>query len=209
MRPRRWRHCGWRLQREQAGGKAGKLLQLLELGGRRKCMRLAVEHAECADAGAGHHHRRAHVEADVLPAGDQRIAGEARVEGGVGYHHRLVAGGDRMGAEGYFGRRFGLIEADTGFEPLPLGIYQGDQRDRSMHDGRGKAADAIEVRISCCVERIEAMEDGSRSGAVTASKTSAGRAGAFSTLLSTEPPNTRVCGRKPPCRQTRLPAEPS
>ncbi|GLR41895.1 hypothetical protein GCM10007880_24110 [Mesorhizobium amorphae] len=65
-----------------------------------------------------------------------------------------------MGAERYFGRRFGLIEADTGFEPLPLDIYQGDQRDRSMHDGRGKAADAIEVRISCRIERIEAMEDG-------------------------------------------------
>ncbi len=57
--------AGGVLQREQAGGKAGKRLQLLELGGRRKGMRLAVEHAECADAGAGHHHRRAGVEADM------------------------------------------------------------------------------------------------------------------------------------------------
>ena len=52
------------------------------------------------------------------------------------------------------------FEADTGFEPLPLGIEQRDQRDRRLHHRGGKTADAIEVGIGRRVDRVKTVQHG-------------------------------------------------
>ncbi|CCV11139.1 hypothetical protein MESS4_280076 [Mesorhizobium sp. STM 4661] len=79
-----------------------------------------------------------------------------------------------MGAEGNVGRCLRLIQPDTGFEPLPLGIEQRDQRDGRLHRRCGKSADPVEVRIDGRVERVEAVKHGKPVGILDGA-TDAGR----------------------------------
>mmetsp|Transcript_59389 Transcript_59389/g.140279 ORF Transcript_59389/g.140279 Transcript_59389/m.140279 type:complete len:1259 (-) Transcript_59389:615-4391(-) len=116
------------------GGQVGQYLALQ----RRQLPRLAVDHAQRADAvTATQHHRCAGVEADAGPGADQRVVGKTRVGRGIGHlEDRVVE--DGAGAQGVLARRFVHRQADLGLEPLAVGVDQAEQRDRhAADDGRG------------------------------------------------------------------------
>ena len=137
-------------------------------------------------------HRRAGVEADMMLAGDQRIAGEARIRGRVGHHHGIVAGGDGVGAEGDVDRRFGLVEPEAGFEPLPLEIDQASP---------GRPAPASALRQG----RVRRSKSGSAAvSSVSSPCSTASRCRSASTASAPRPAGSTLF---PPCysRQSPMP----
>ena len=96
----------------------------------------------------------------MLIAGDQWIAGETRIEGCVFDHHHIVAGGDRVGAEGEADRRFLLVDPEAGFEPLPLQVDQRHQGDRRLHKHCGQARQTVKIRIGRRIQRLKTAQNG-------------------------------------------------
>ena len=78
--------------------------------------------------------RHAGIKTDTGLADDQRVVGEADVEGGVAHLQQLVRL-DRMRAEGAIVRCLVDVEqACIGLQPLAVGIDQTEQRDRHTAD---------------------------------------------------------------------------
>jgi hypothetical protein len=92
--------------------------------------RTTIDDAKSAERGAvGGEQRLAGVEADRGRAGDERVAGEAGVDRGVGDLEALgLLLSDGVTAERDRARRLGGLEAEARLEPLPIVVDQTDQR---------------------------------------------------------------------------------
>jgi hypothetical protein len=109
---------------DQALDHRGQLPQRLALLGI-ELARRAVDHAQRAErvaaaGGQGH----AGVEAHMRVAEHERVVAEALVGGRVVDLERIGLQ-DGVGAERVFARRFGIVDADAGLEPLAIAVDQG------------------------------------------------------------------------------------
>jgi len=106
---------------------------------------------------------RGREEAHSRLTGNHRVAGETRVQAGVGHFQQ------RMGAElGAVGQRFPggprEIESVLGLEPLTSGVDEADNRHRSGAHVRGKRGQVVKSlfwrRVENCerIQRDEAIE---------------------------------------------------
>lgn len=137
------------LMREDAQG-------LLLDGG--EIARLVVEHANGADGMAlGGLQERPGVELQMGLAGDQRIAREARVAGGVRDEEELLFQ-DRAGAERAVERRLAHAEADFRLEELAALADQVHDRDGRAADRRSECGDLVEPRFTRRVEDLVAVK---------------------------------------------------
>ena len=122
----------------------------------------AIDDAEGAEGPAVvSHEGSAGVETDVRRAGDEGVGGEAG--GGAGVRDDEDVGlrfGDGVGAEGEFARGFGGVEADAGFEPLAVGVDEGDQGDGNLADLGREAGEVVVVGLGRCIQNAEGAKGG-------------------------------------------------
>src|SRR5208282_286580 len=106
----------------------------------------------------GRDERHAGVEADVSGAGDQRVVGETGVGAGIGDDEEFAAG-NGVCAEGDIARGLLLVHADSRFEPLAVGVNQGDGGDGGGGDVGGEAGEVVEFLLRRGVEDAVLRED--------------------------------------------------
>lgn len=97
--------------------------------------------------------RRARIEADLGPAGDELVAREPRVLGRVADLEH-VALQDRVCAERQLAPRLQRLERVSRLEPLPLFVDQRDQRRRRSADQRGQSRELVECQFGGRVEDL-------------------------------------------------------
>ena len=125
-----------------------------------------VDDAEGTDGVAiGADERGAGVEADVLIADDEGIAGEAGVGGGIGHLHKEPIG-DGVVAEGQGAGRFGDVGAGLGLEPLAVVIEDADEADGGAADAGGEGGDVVEGGLGGRVEEAGGVDGGKARGLI-------------------------------------------
>jgi hypothetical protein len=137
---------------------AGKVAQagLLLVG---KPARRAVDDAQGADRFPIAVDRLARIKSDPGLAGDQRVVGEARIQGRI-FHHQHLAQGHRMAAKGDRARHRLRIHAAARLEPLPLGAGHRNQGDRHVEAHRRQPGEAVEASFGGRVEDVERVQGG-------------------------------------------------
>ena len=95
------------------------------------------------------------------------MVGEAAVAERVG-DDKDPGGGfdDGMGAERIAPRGFGDVETDPEFEPLPVGVDQGEEGDGNLTDLRCEEGDFVVVGLGRRIENTERAEQGDACGVV-------------------------------------------
>ena len=114
-----------------------------------------VEDAERADVNAGSEIERCtSIEANMRRAGDEHVAAQTRVFGGVRHHQRFVSKNgevaDRILA-------FGFAQVDPGGrkKALLVAVDERDQRHRNIEQVAGERADAIDLLDGPGAQQVE------------------------------------------------------
>ena len=117
-----------------------------------------VQNAECAERKiVFRDQRRAGIKTNFRLGLHQRVGGKTRVLGGVGNDGDLRLH-DRVRAKCDVTRSLGDAQAETRFEPLPVGTDERDQDDGRLANLRGEEGNAVEIFLRCCVEDFQAFE---------------------------------------------------
>ncbi len=103
--------------------------------------------------------RNAGVETDRLLAGDERVAGEARIGCDVADLQYPVVR-DRVRAERDGSRKFAQADPVRRLDPLAVAVDQRNQRDRSVADARGQTRERVEQILARRVEKLVFIEGG-------------------------------------------------
>jgi hypothetical protein len=104
-----------------------------------------------------HDQGAASIETDFWRTGHQRIVAKSRITACVEHDKGLVLP-DSVIAEGDVAASFRHVQADAGFEPLPVRVDEGYEGDRDVERQSRKARQAVENFLRRRVENLEASE---------------------------------------------------
>jgi hypothetical protein len=92
--------------------------------------------------------RRPGVETDIWELGDEPVAGESGIVGGILHHHDIGRIPDGMGAKRQVAMRLRHIQTNRRLEPLAVSIDERHERDRRIEEFRRQKGDVIERRLA-------------------------------------------------------------
>ncbi len=101
--------------------------------------------------------RGAGVEANARRPGNERVVGKARVGGGI-IDPQHLAGADRVHAEGGVEVDRAPVEAEAGFEPQPVRVGEGDERNRGVEEVGREVGKTVERRLGRGVQDRVALQ---------------------------------------------------
>ena len=128
-------------------GKLRQGFEALQLAGR-DLTRLGIDGANAADpVAAGAMKREPGVEPDVWFPGDKRIIHKPGIGRGI-RHDQGVVGQNGVGTESGIARAFAFLDTETGFEPLPVLIHEGEDGDGHIQNDANQLRNAIEPLLA-------------------------------------------------------------